>query len=93
MWYRTGPGLVIENFDSAEIVFDPSTGETHFVNTLPALLLSAVEPKPLSLDALLRRLAGDVEMAATARDDILTALRFLAKAEIIDAEESQQQGR
>lgn len=84
LWARYGPEPVRESFDVTEIIFDPSTGETHFLNELPSLLLSVVQHQPLSLNALIGRLAGDVEVSEQGREDILATLQFLAGAEIIE---------
>ncbi len=43
-------------------VFDPATGETHFLTELPALLLEAIGPSPATALELVERLAGPVDL-------------------------------
>jgi PqqD family protein of HPr-rel-A system len=66
-------------------VFDPATGETHFLTELPLLLLEAVDKLPSATDSLINTLAGPVKLEQDAADKILAALRLLEDAELIES--------
>lgn len=87
-WWRTGPTLVTETFDEDDVVFDPATGETHFLTELPALLLTAIDRQPASHRDIVTRLAGaETELDAADEARVLAALQFLVAAELVESAE------
>jgi len=84
-WRRLGLALVRERELGEGVVFDPSTGETHFLTELPALLLSVVDREPASQDTLVDRLAGPLDLDSTAEAQVLAALVYLEGAELVES--------
>lgn len=68
------------------IIFDPATGETHFLNDLPLLLLSMIDREPRDLRRLCCLLTGsDDDVAAESKMNITSALVSLAHAELVES--------
>lgn len=84
-WVRRGPQLVWEELSTAVAVFDSSTGETHFLNELPALLLPAINDEPASQAALVNRLAGPLDLDGAAEAQVFEALMYLKRAELVES--------
>jgi len=80
---------LFEEFPDDVVVFDPSTGETHFVTQLPALILAELDTTPRSVAELIERLAGPVELGETEEQQILDALSRLEAAELVESEPSE----
>jgi PqqD family protein of HPr-rel-A system len=85
LWMRDGPELVEETFGSVCAVFDPATGETNFITELPALILTVIDEQPSTLQSLIGRLAGPIDMDQQAQEKVFTALEFLAAAELVES--------
>lgn len=84
-WRRCGPPATrARGFDPAPI-FDPGTGQTLFLNDLPALLLEAVDATPKSMTTLLADLAGAVELDDEAAVLVSAALIQLEQAELVES--------
>jgi PqqD family protein of HPr-rel-A system len=66
-------------------VFDPATGETHFLNALPLLLLEAMAESPSTAENLIDALAGPVELNDDAAQRITAALHLLEDAELVES--------
>lgn len=84
-WVRAGVPLVYEELGGATAVFDPYTGETHYVSELPVLLLSCIDAQPALPEELISRLAGDVELDKDARSQVLASLVYLEAAELVES--------
>jgi PqqD family protein of HPr-rel-A system len=84
---RQGPALARSVLADTSVVFDPTSGETFFLNELPALLLENLDDKPVSMRALVGRIAQDLIVDVQAEQRILAALAFLEKADLIVAVE------
>lgn len=80
LWYRTGPALLIDELGAA---FDPLTGETHMLADLPLLLAESVSSRPSPKQALVDRLAGELELDEAGWQRIDLALLQLESAGII----------
>ena len=83
-WFRCGPDLVFGDEDTLTPVFDPATAETHFLNDLPLLLLSAIGSEPRGFDALVADLAGD-DIDDHARGRLYATLLQLEQAELVES--------
>lgn len=69
-------------------VLDPYTGETHFLNDLPALLVSSIGSDPLDVSKLTERLIGHSQgFEHSAQRNITAALASLEQAELIESRE------
>ena len=84
MWARRGPDLVWEGLSAATAVFDPSSGETHFLTELPALVLRAISAAAGSEAELIRRMAGPVELGEPSTQLVHAALNQLERAGLIE---------
>lgn len=87
-WRRMGPALVWDGQPSAGAVFDPQSGETHFLGDLPALVAATVDAEWASAQDLLVRYAGSVVLDDAAKTQILAALASLEAAEIVESRTS-----
>lgn len=85
-WFRSGPDLVWERGLAEGIVFDPVSGETHFLSDLPALILSVIDEMPASYTELVERFAGPVDLDGGAQSQIVAALLFLEGAELVESQ-------
>lgn len=85
-WFRRGAPLVWERGVGEGVVFDPVSGETHFLSDLPSLLLSAIDEQPSTLAELVERFAGPVDLDPTAQSQIVSALLFLEGAELVESQ-------
>jgi PqqD family protein of HPr-rel-A system len=72
--------------DQVTAVFDPDTGETHFLSELPLLILTQIKANPTSLSELINRLDGPADLAPGARQQIHQALLSLEQAELLTSE-------
>lgn len=84
-WCRRAPDLRWGDSSVDGVVFDPDTGETHFLSELPRLLLTVVTSAPVSHAELVERLAGQAELDSQAEAQVITALVFLERAELIES--------
>lgn len=84
-WRRCGPPLVWENAPGEGAVFDPASGETHFLSELPALLLSSIGQEWRDLASLIVHIAGSDDLEDQHRAKILSALTFLESAELVES--------
>ncbi len=85
LWRLQATTTLSEQIDNSLVVFDPTTGETHFLADLPALVLAELDDKPRSIRELIERLAGPVELGHVAEQQILTALTQLEAAELVES--------
>ena len=85
LWRLHATTTITEQFDDSLVVFDPATGETHFLADLPALVLAELDDEPRSVRELIERLAGPVELDRAAEQQILTALTQLEAAELVES--------
>ena len=85
-WFRSGVALIWERGVGEGGVFDPRSGETHFLNDLPSLVLSVIDDQPSTLHELVERLAGPVDLDPTAQSQIVSALLFLEGAELVESQ-------
>ena len=63
------------------------TGETHFLNELPLLLLETLEDRQSGTPDILAELADGSELEASAETAILMALELLRSAELIQTKQ------
>jgi hypothetical protein len=85
VWRRLGPALVWGHGPGLGPVFDPATGETHFLSELPALIATIVDGTWASPVELITRYAGPVQLDAAAEAQFLAALASLERAEIVES--------
>lgn len=88
LWLRRSESLIKVEFEDGIIVFDPDSGETHFLDDLTDLLLSEIDTQPVAIDDLVRRVAGAVELELGELDRISVALTQLREAELIESVEA-----
>jgi PqqD family protein of HPr-rel-A system len=84
-WRRSGPPLIWEDTPGEGAVFDPASGETHFLSELPALLLPFIDRQWHDLASLIADVAGSVDLDDQHRAKILSALTFLESAELVES--------
>ena len=89
IWYRRGAGLLWESQADGAVVFDPDTGETHFLSDLPAMALAEIDDTPVTLSGLIERLDGPDDLPAEARQQIRAALLSLEQVELITSESGE----
>ena len=87
-WFRIGPDVVWQHVGAAGAVFDPATGETFFLNELPALILSAVDSVPASFSQLVDRLGGQDGIDEAVQTQIFSALTYLESAALLESQAS-----
>lgn len=85
-WYRRGAELLWESQGDGSAVFDPDTGETHFLSDLPAMALAEIGDTPVTLSGLIARLDAPEDLPAEARQQIHAALLSLEQVELITSE-------
>jgi len=85
LWIREGPDVVWEGVAGEGPVFDPASGETHFLNDLPVLLLLAIDNRPVSCSTLMARFAGPMQLDEQGQAQILAALVYLEGAELVES--------
>lgn len=67
-------------------MFDPASGETHFLSELPALLLSAIDADWCAFDVLVERIAGPLELDPQDQAKIVSSLGYLEGAELVESQ-------
>jgi len=85
-WRRLGPPLVWDGEPGEGAVFDPVSGETHFLSQLPALILTVVDDRWCGYPELIARLAGPVALDGQAEEKVISALASLERAELVESE-------
>ena len=85
LWFRDGPDLVWQDVPDSGALFDPATGETHFLSELPEVMLCVIDRTPASYSSLVERLGGPNGLDKQAELKIVAALRFLEGAELIES--------
>ena len=85
LWFRIGPDLAWQDVPGNGAVFDPASGQTHFLSELPAVIVSAVDQTPTSFSSLLERLGGPDGIDEHGKAKILAALSFLENAELVES--------
>jgi PqqD family protein of HPr-rel-A system len=95
VWRRLGPALVWDREPGHGAVFDPATGETHFLSELPALIATTLDDTWASHIELVSRYAGTVELDAAAEAQFVAALTSLERAELVESRlsDTDQGGR
>ena len=84
-WYRRHRSpLVNDSWDMA-VLFDPETGETHFLNELPALLLAHLDVSPRTFEQIVEAIDAPADLSDEARQQIRRALRLLEDKELIES--------
>lgn len=83
-WCRLGEDACIEQFERA-IVFDPQTGDTHFLSDLPLMLLSAVYSTPQDIKELTAHLDSDLDLDNGSRVKILEALYQMEQVGLLES--------
>lgn len=76
-------------------MFDPATGETHFLSELPALIATTLDGEWAPHAELVTRYAGPVELDAAAEAQFVAALTSLERAELVESRlsDTDQGGR
>lgn len=87
VWRRCGAPVVyaLESDATSSTLFDPTTGETHFLADLPALVLSQVGEESIDLPHLLTRLDAPSDSGEEVALRVLHALATLERAELVDS--------
>lgn len=84
-WYRRSLPLVWRKIGSFDVVFDPATGQTHFLNSLPSVILANILDQPTDIHALSQRVgASIVEMPASEALKFRQSLDLLVLSELIE---------
>jgi len=83
-WRRLGPALAWQGEIGEGAVYDPASGETHFLSPLPALLLSAIDGQWAFYSEIVDRIAGPVDYDGQAEAQIIAALVVLERAELVE---------
>lgn len=84
-WRRLGPALIWDREPGQGPVFDPATGETHFLSELPALIATTLDGEWAPHAELVTRYAGPVELDAAAEAQFVAALTSLERAELVES--------
>ena len=85
-WFRRGPSPVRASGYRLAPVFDPLSGETHFLSDLPDLLLGVIDAEPRGVAEIVALLNdGEAVDDAAALERITTALVFLQQAELVES--------
>ena len=93
MWVRN-PSAITEITPDGDhlVVFDRSTGETHFLNDLSAIILKHLDRDPCSLEEILDRLKrwSRPELDTGAASKVKLALKALEDAELVNYQPADQ---
>lgn len=81
---RRGRSLVWQHTDGLAIVFDPDSGQTHFLSELPALLLENIGASPRTIDQIAALIDAPAELHVDAREQIRRALALLKTKELVE---------
>ena len=81
-WYRAGADVCREQFEQM-VVFDPPTGETHFLSELPLILLTTIGSESRGLGEVAARL--DVQLDGDSKIRVLDALYQLQQAGLVES--------
>jgi PqqD family protein of HPr-rel-A system len=84
MWRRQSPPLNCQSIPPAYAIFDPSSGDTHFLSELPTLLLQSIDHKARSALDLLIAIAGEDVYSEEQIQRAEAALRELEKAGLVE---------
>jgi PqqD family protein of HPr-rel-A system len=66
-------------------VYDPASGETHFLNELPSLLLDVIDAQPRTVEQLIALLNEGEALDTDAKKNIEFALAYLEQAELVES--------
>ncbi|MCB1725070.1 MAG: hypothetical protein H6959_05730 [Chromatiaceae bacterium] len=91
-WRRVGPPLLWHREPGSGAVFDPASGQTHFLNELPAMLLAEIQADWRDGASLVEAAAGPVDLNPNDRAKIHAALHFLASAELVESRDDESIG-
>lgn len=80
---RRGKPLVWQRGWGMAIVFDPDSGQTHFLSELPALLLEHLGESPQTIDQIAASIDAPADLRDDAREQIRRALVLLEDKELI----------
>ena len=87
MWFRLSEALLEFAPDGERVVlFDKTTGETHFLNELNALVLSRISEEGCSLEQLVESLEewSGTELEPESISKVKAALQALEDAELVE---------
>ena len=84
-WRRLSQEVVEAKGFAPTPVFDPCTGQTHFLTELPALILAELDITPCPVEELIQRLAGPDKLDQAAEQRIQAALTQLEAAELVES--------
>lgn len=65
------------------VLFDPRSGETHFLAPLPALLLTCTDDTWVTAQQLVERFAGKLVLGSKTQIQVYAALDSLERAELV----------
>lgn len=82
-WARTAPPLLSVSNDDTTALFNPGTGQTHFLSDLPLLILEQVGDAPIGMSELIERLGGSAELGPDAQQLIKSTLSSLEREELV----------
>ncbi|MCP5317461.1 MAG: HPr-rel-A system PqqD family peptide chaperone [Chromatiaceae bacterium] len=85
MWFCRHKSFVYDRLPKGDAVFDPLTGETHFLSVLPAMVLEAVNEAPQTTERIAHSLGDPADFDAAAMKKVADALRYLERAEIVES--------
>jgi PqqD family protein of HPr-rel-A system len=77
--------VVKSNSYSLTPVYDPVSGETHFLNELPGLLLDVIDGQPRRVEELIALLNDGEPLDDEASRSIALALTYLEQAELVES--------
>jgi PqqD family protein of HPr-rel-A system len=84
-WRRQAPAVCGSPGYKLTPVYDPISGETHFLNELPSLLLEVIDERPRRVDELVALLNDGEPLDADAKKNIEFALTYLEQAELAES--------
>ncbi|MCB1801120.1 MAG: hypothetical protein KDI82_05480 [Gammaproteobacteria bacterium] len=84
-WRRCAPALEWRHEAGSGAVFDPVTGETHFLSDLPAMLVTEIDETWCDTRTLIERIAGSIQLDAGEHAKVLAALHYLEGAELVES--------
>jgi PqqD family protein of HPr-rel-A system len=85
-WFRRSPSPIRANGFALRPVFDPLSGETHFLSDLPDLVLDVIDTHPRPLDEIITRLTdGEPLDDEGIAGNVAKALAYLEQAELVES--------
>jgi PqqD family protein of HPr-rel-A system len=85
VYCRTNRAVVWDRSWDLSIIFDPDSGQTHFLSELPALLLDNIHESPQTIEQLTASIDAPEDLTEEAQEQIRRALSLLEAKELIES--------